>query len=107
MKDLTKDLTFYANNGFLYYQTPGGCKLPVQKRFNSDPHLDYEDAPEKSTSRVGDKWRMDEHFITCGDRRGRPYVDNIVARWQNETGRDATLDGDGRTFAEISMETDQ
>ena len=29
------------------------------------------------------------------------YVDVIVQRWQNFTGKHATLDGDGRTFAEI------
>lgn len=32
------------------------------------------------------------------------YVDVAVQRWQNLTGRDATLDGDGRTFAEIAAE---
>lgn len=32
------------------------------------------------------------------------YVDAIVTRWQNFTGQKATLDGDGRTFAEISDE---
>lgn len=30
-----------------------------------------------------------------------PYVDMAVVRWQNFTGRSATLEGDGRTFAEI------
>jgi hypothetical protein len=29
------------------------------------------------------------------------YVDVVVLRWQALTGKDATLDGDGRTFAEI------
>ena len=33
-----------------------------------------------------------------------PYADVIVMRWQNATGRDAVLDGDGRTFAEVSGE---
>lgn len=32
------------------------------------------------------------------------YVDVIVRRWQQFTGRLATLDGDGRTFDEISQE---
>ena len=32
------------------------------------------------------------------------YVDVAVRRWQNLTGKDATLDGDGRTFAEIQAE---
>jgi len=41
-------------------------------------------------------------------RRGRlieidpQYVDTAVMRWQEFTGRDAVLDGDGRTFREIS-----
>jgi hypothetical protein len=30
------------------------------------------------------------------------YVDVIVRRWQDFTGQAATLDGDGRTFAEIA-----
>jgi DNA modification methylase len=32
------------------------------------------------------------------------YGDVIVQRWQKYTGKSATLDGDGRTFAEISSE---
>jgi hypothetical protein len=32
------------------------------------------------------------------------YVDVIVARWQAETGRDAMLDGDGRSFAKVKAE---
>ena len=30
------------------------------------------------------------------------YVDVIVRRWQDFTGKTATLDGDGRTFAEMT-----
>ena len=30
------------------------------------------------------------------------YVDVAVARWQNFTGKQATLDGDGRSFEEIN-----
>ena len=30
------------------------------------------------------------------------YVDVIVRRWQDFTGKAATLDGDGRTFTEIA-----
>ena len=33
-----------------------------------------------------------------------PYVDVAVLRWQKATGQQATLDGDGRTFAEIAAE---
>jgi len=32
------------------------------------------------------------------------YVDVAVKRWQNLTGKEATLEGDGRTFAEIEAE---
>ena len=32
------------------------------------------------------------------------YVDVIVERWQAETGRDAMLDGDGRSFAAVKAE---
>ena len=34
------------------------------------------------------------------------YCDVIVRRWQEYIGRDATLDGDGRTFTEITKERD-
>ena len=32
------------------------------------------------------------------------YVDVAVERWQADTGREAILDGDGRTFAQIRTE---
>ena len=32
------------------------------------------------------------------------YVDVIVRRWQDFTGKQATLEGDGRTFAEVEAE---
>jgi len=32
------------------------------------------------------------------------YIDVIIRRWQEFTGREAILDGDGRTFAEIEQE---
>ena len=32
------------------------------------------------------------------------YIDVIVQRWQTLAGKDATLDGDGRTFEEIAEE---
>ena len=32
------------------------------------------------------------------------YIDVVVQRWQGLTGKQATLDGDGRTFDEISQE---
>lgn len=33
-----------------------------------------------------------------------PFVDVAIRRWQKATGLDATLDGDGRTFAEVVAE---
>jgi DNA modification methylase len=32
------------------------------------------------------------------------YIDVAVIRWQKFTGRQATLDGDGRTFDEVAKE---
>ena len=32
------------------------------------------------------------------------YVDVIVRRWQEETGRETILEGDGRTFAQVKAE---
>ena len=32
------------------------------------------------------------------------YVDVIVRRWQDFTGQEATLEGDGRTFARVKEE---
>ena len=32
------------------------------------------------------------------------YVDVVIQRWQQLTGKQAVLDGDGRTFEEISAE---
>jgi DNA modification methylase len=51
--------------------------------------------------------------IIAGERTGRrvraieispAFVDVAVRRWQEATGRDAVLDGDGRTFAEVAAE---
>jgi DNA modification methylase len=51
--------------------------------------------------------------IMAGEANGRrvfameispAYVDVAVERWQADTGRDAILDGDGRTFAEVKVE---
>lgn len=51
--------------------------------------------------------------IMAGEATGRrvfameispAYVDVAVERWQAETGRDAILDGDGRTFATVKAE---
>jgi DNA modification methylase len=54
-------------------------------------------------------------LIGC-ERRGRKarlmeidpkYVDCIVRRWQDHVGRQATLDGDGRTFNAVAAERQQ
>ena len=43
-------------------------------------------------------------------RKARPmeidpkYADCIVRRWEEYTGKQAVLDGDGRTFAEVARE---
>ena len=51
--------------------------------------------------------------IIAGEMTGRSihaielnpaYVDVAIKRWQDFTGQTATLDGNGRTFAELSAE---
>ena len=51
--------------------------------------------------------------IIAAERTGRicraieispPFVDVAILRWQKATGLEATLDDDGRTFAEIETE---
>ena len=42
--------------------------------------------------------------ICCGIELDPKYVDVIVERWQQLSDQDATLDGDGRTFAQIKAE---
>lgn len=40
--------------------------------------------------------------VCCGIEQDPKYVDVVVKRWQELSGRKATLDGDGRTFEEIA-----
>ena len=42
--------------------------------------------------------------VCCGLEIEAQYVDVIVCRWQQLTGKRATLDGDGRSFDEIQAE---
>jgi DNA modification methylase len=51
--------------------------------------------------------------LIAGETEGRPvygmeldpvYCDVIVKRWQEFTGQEATLEGDGRTFSEVAGE---
>ena len=42
--------------------------------------------------------------ICCGLDIDPKYVDVAVLRWQQQTGKKATLDGDGRTFDEVTQE---
>ena len=44
------------------------------------------------------------HRRCCAVEIEPGYVDVIVERWQRATGKEAILDGDGRTFAEIQSE---
>jgi len=39
--------------------------------------------------------------VCCGLELDPKYVDVVVARWQQMSGKEATLEGDGRTFAAI------
>ena len=40
--------------------------------------------------------------VCCGIELDPKYVDVIVLRWQQLSGKKAKLDGDGRTFEEIA-----
>jgi DNA modification methylase len=42
--------------------------------------------------------------ICCGIEIDPKYVDVTVKRWEQLTGKQAVLDGDGRSFGEISNE---
>lgn len=42
--------------------------------------------------------------VACGIEMTPQYVDLSVRRWQNFTGKAATLDGDGRTFDQVATE---
>jgi DNA modification methylase len=42
--------------------------------------------------------------VCCGIELDPKYVDVVVQRWQTLSGKQATLDGDGRTFEEIGEE---
>jgi hypothetical protein len=42
--------------------------------------------------------------VCCGLEIDSKYVDVIVCRWQQLTGKPTTLDGDGRSFDEIKAE---
>jgi hypothetical protein len=78
--------------------------------------------PNPAVSRSGDLWLCGPHRVLCGDatsgeavtrllgeRQVRwlatdlpySYVDVIVQRWQALTGKQATLDGDGRSFEQV------
>lgn len=61
------------------------------------------EVPAKPVSRRGDLWLCGEHRVECGpeDFDG---CDVIIRRWQEYTGREATLDGDGRTFEQVRAE---
>jgi hypothetical protein len=80
---------------------------------------------ERAVSRSGDLWLCGPHRVLCGDAASDPavarllgerearllvtdlpysYVDVIVQRWQALTGKQATLDGDGRSFEQVVRE---
>jgi DNA modification methylase len=40
--------------------------------------------------------------LCCGLELDAKFVDLIVRRWEHMTGKEATLDGDGRTFSQIA-----
>ncbi len=73
--------------------------------------------PIKKHTRVGDvvlePFSGSGSQLIAAERTGRrcraieispPYVDVAIRRWEKATGLQATLDGDGRTFAEVAAE---
>jgi DNA modification methylase len=42
--------------------------------------------------------------VCCGVELDPKYVDVIVQRWQTLSGKDAVLDGDGRTYSDVVLE---
>src|SRR5260370_34075132 len=42
--------------------------------------------------------------VCCGLEIDPRYVDVIITRWQQLTGKPATLEGDGRTFDQITID---
>jgi DNA modification methylase len=42
--------------------------------------------------------------VCCGLEMDPRYVDVVIMRWQKLTGKQATLEGDGRTFGQITAE---
>lgn len=79
-------------------QKPVECmKRPIEN--NSSPgQAVYEPFSGSGTTIIaGEMTGRSVHAIELSPE----YVDVAVKRWQEFTGKDATLDGDGRTFAEI------
>jgi DNA modification methylase len=47
-------------------------------------------------------WRAaNNREVCCGLEIDPKYCDVIIQRWQGMSGRNATLEGDGRTFEQI------
>jgi ParB-like chromosome segregation protein Spo0J len=60
-----------------------------------------------AVSQVGDRWRLGEHELLCRDAKDyRAYaaLDAAIRRWQNYTGKSATLVGTGKTFEQVKKE---
>ena len=82
-------------------QKPVECMRRPMLNNSSPGQAVYEPFSGSGTThhRRRDLW---PHLALDGARPG--YVDVAVLRWQSFTGRAATLDGDGRSFAEIAAE---
>jgi len=72
-----------------------------------DEGLEEEGAPEpaaaapSSIAREGDTWNMGTHALTVGGK-DTAACDSIITSWQAYTRLEATLAGDGRTFAKMA-----
>src|SRR5258707_236217 len=91
--------------------------LEDDEKANAAPPL-----PEAAVSRTGDLWVLGSHRVLCDDATSAEavaqltervcygieldpkYVDVVIQRWQQLTGKKATLDGDGRAFEAVAEE---
>ncbi len=97
-----------------------GCpsfQTSVGMSHNTEKPVELFTRPIKKHTHVGDivfePFSGSGSQLIAAERTGRkcraieiipPFVDVAIRRWQKATGQDATLDGDGRTFTEVSTE---
>jgi len=107
-------------DGDVWNLSVDGCpsfQTSVGMSHNTEKPVELFVRPIKKHTRVGDivfePFSGSGSQLIAAERTGRrcraieispPFVDVAVRRWQKASGNEATLDGDGRTFAEIAAE---